>query len=381
MTDVGVTPFVDAPSAVAYGQVKGRFVQYVADTTDVGVVPDEVPLEGRVTLTPLTQIVQFPSTVPPRMAVASPVQALVSNGDLKGLQGQLLYVIATDQPAGIPNKVQWRASFQLSGIATQPASVVFEVPANGVVDLSMAISVPLAAPVVTVVNHADAQAAALSSAQALTSKNSAAASQTAAATSATNAAASAASAAAVAGKIYTGTGSPENVVSAPVGSLYEDTAATRGATLWTKVTGSSTIGWKVAYGDTGWRTLIQWSGGVVTQGAFASGTWGPHPTQPGSVKLRRIGPNVYAQLLWPTALVGDGTGAMFTIPTGFNGSGSTPVVPVPFGVAYSTVFMALIASFARNQGTMPVNDSFGRYATLQVSWFTDEAWPTTLPGV
>jgi hypothetical protein len=196
MSQVGVTPLVDAPAVVTYGQVKGRFVQYVADTTDVGNIPDEIPLEGRVTLTPLTSIVQFPSTVPPRMAVASTVQAVITAGDLKSAQGQALYVIATDQPAGIPNKVQWRAAFQLAGITTQPAPVVFDVPANGVVDLSLVVSVPAAPPVVTVVSHVDATAAAASAAAAAASKTAAAASQTAAAGSQTAAATSATNAAA-----------------------------------------------------------------------------------------------------------------------------------------------------------------------------------------
>jgi hypothetical protein len=196
MSQVGVTPLADAPAVVTYGQVKGRFVQYVGDTADVGNVPDEIPLEGRVTLTPLTSIVQFPSTVPPRMAVASTVQGVITAGDLKSAQGQPLYVIATDQPAGIPNTVQWRAVFQLAGIAIQPASVVFNVPANGVVDLSLAVSVPTAAPVVTVVSHEDATAAAASASVAAASKIAAAASQTAAAGSQTAAATSATNAAA-----------------------------------------------------------------------------------------------------------------------------------------------------------------------------------------
>ena len=53
----------------------------------------------------------------------------------------------------------------------------------------------------------------------------------------------------------TGTGSPEGVVTAPVGSTYIDTAATTGAVKWIKATGTGNTGWVVEYGDTGWRQL------------------------------------------------------------------------------------------------------------------------------
>lgn len=48
-----------------------------------------------------------------------------------------------------------------------------------------------------------------------------------------------------------GTGSPEGVVTAPVGSVYTDTAGTFGAVEWVKVTGTGSTGWQVSHGDTG----------------------------------------------------------------------------------------------------------------------------------
>lgn len=53
----------------------------------------------------------------------------------------------------------------------------------------------------------------------------------------------------------TGTGSPEGVVAAPVGTEYLDTAGTRGAWRWLKTTGTGNTGWVVTYGDTGWRNI------------------------------------------------------------------------------------------------------------------------------
>jgi hypothetical protein len=55
--------------------------------------------------------------------------------------------------------------------------------------------------------------------------------------------------------IITGSGSPEGALSAPVGTEYTDQAATNGAVKWLKFTGSGNTGWRVTYGDTGFRDL------------------------------------------------------------------------------------------------------------------------------
>lgn len=55
--------------------------------------------------------------------------------------------------------------------------------------------------------------------------------------------------------MYTGTGSPEGEVAAPVGSIYTDSAATNGAIRWIKTSGTGSTGWAVEYGDTGWRDM------------------------------------------------------------------------------------------------------------------------------
>ena len=55
--------------------------------------------------------------------------------------------------------------------------------------------------------------------------------------------------------ITKGSGSPEGKVAAPVGSVYTDTAATTGAIRWIKTSGTGSSGWKVEYGDTGWRDI------------------------------------------------------------------------------------------------------------------------------
>ena len=54
-----------------------------------------------------------------------------------------------------------------------------------------------------------------------------------------------------------GTGMPNGVVEAPIGTTYIDTAKTNGALKWIKTTDGGTTGWKVIEGDTGWITIFQ----------------------------------------------------------------------------------------------------------------------------
>ena len=75
-----------------------------------------------------------------------------------------------------------------------------------------------------------------------------------------------------------GTGMPEGNVKAGVGTYYTDTAATNGAIRWIKTRGSDKTGWKVVYGDTGWRSVPQ----ILSTSMKAS-----------VVKVRRINNTVY----------------------------------------------------------------------------------------
>ena len=53
-----------------------------------------------------------------------------------------------------------------------------------------------------------------------------------------------------------GTGMPNGVVEAPIGTTYIDTAKTKGALKWIKTTDGGNQGWKVTEGDTGW--MLGW---------------------------------------------------------------------------------------------------------------------------
>ena len=160
----------------------------------------------------------------------------------------------------------------------------------------------------------------------------------------------------------TGTGFPEGVVTAPVGSMYTDTAATNGAIRWIKATGSGNTGWRVEYGDTGWRNIES----VLLNGFTAT-----------NVKIRRFGDQVSITIF---ALNGESSTdtTLYTLPTGFRSdsrirpawinrtsSEETPTTVV-------TYFSATLGIFASR--TLITS---GRGA---IDYLTTDAWPATLPG-
>src|SRR3954469_1792707 len=111
----------DVPPQVAYGAIVGRFVSFLIDSSDPGNVPDEKALNGTVNLEPLTKISRWPTTAPPRLAIAQPALCKVIDGDLcppDALNNSApgVYVIATDQPDGQPTSIQWRATFNFDGV-------------------------------------------------------------------------------------------------------------------------------------------------------------------------------------------------------------------------------------------------------------------------
>lgn len=164
----GVMPMVNVPDVVQYGRVQAHLVAFIADTHDGDVVPDEVPLTGTVVLTPTVGVVRFPTTVPPRTAVVQTLRCPVIGGDLyppgTPLEGPLpdtpgVVVVASDQPAGLPDTVQWTATFKLRGTRVRPGSVTFNVPTNGVVDLTTVLPSTPAPGTVVVVSTEDRERA------------------------------------------------------------------------------------------------------------------------------------------------------------------------------------------------------------------------------
>ena len=159
-----------------------------------------------------------------------------------------------------------------------------------------------------------------------------------------------------------GTGSPQSVVTAPVGSTYIDTAATTGAIKWIKATGTGNTGWVVEYGDTGRRSLA----GVLLNSWTAS-----------SISLQRSGNMV---TLWARTLIGtSASNALFyTLPVGFRPTADF----VPFPVAQSGGTFAVGRGTVDTAGDVTVGGTITDYtaARLLVSFPTADAWPATLPG-
>lgn len=202
----------------------------------------------------------------------------------------------------------------------------------------------------------------VSAAAALTSETNAASSAAAAATSETNAATSEANAAASATAAetpgLTGTGSPEGVVTATVGARYVDTLATNGAVEWIKATGSGNTGWKVAYGDTGWRNVT----GNVINGWTAN-----------TILFRRIGDLVHVHLE-NVAASSATSDVAFGVPTGYS-----PATPSPHrGILTSANNVSY--RYLASSSNVTVQGRSGATIYCTTSWSCTAAWPTTLPG-
>lgn len=193
----------DIPEGIGWGTVTGRFGEIVSDGPDAGRVPDVVDLAGTVTLTPLVPWLQVPGEGAGRYRLAVLECPVISGvmyppGTTTPGAEAGVPVVATPQPGSVPEVVQWQASFQLEGIDPQPAPVVFDVPAGGVVDLAGQLGDEQQVPYVTVVSAEDAARAETAAVQAGSSAQAAAQSVTDAQTAAGAAATAAQTAASAA---------------------------------------------------------------------------------------------------------------------------------------------------------------------------------------
>lgn len=69
--------------------------------------------------------------------------------------------------------------------------------------------------------------------------------------------------------MMTGAGQPNGAVTAPVGTLFFDTARTAGASVWVKTAGAGNTGWEVTKANTGVVKVVEWdSAGTVTKGSL-----------------------------------------------------------------------------------------------------------------
>ena len=161
-----------------------------------------------------------------------------------------------------------------------------------------------------------------------------------------------------------GSGPPEGEVYAPIGSIYTDRSATAGAIRWIKTTPSGATGWKVEYGDTGWRDIT---------GSTASGI----TVSSGYVNARRVGDEVNLVFEGVTTS-GSGNVALYNLPVGLRPGGR----PVRFTTdAYwsgDTVATGRVTS----SGVVEFRGLAAEYKlSFNLYYLTNDAWSTTFPGI
>lgn len=163
--------------------------------------------------------------------------------------------------------------------------------------------------------------------------------------------------------VLRGTGSPEGVVTAAVGAEYIDTDETFGAVKWFKASGVDATGWKVVYGDTGWRECM-----TLVDPAKATAEL---------LRVRRVNNTVLmqyrgkvtvnnAQILLPANV----------LPVGFMRATSNGVAGIGTGQAGTHLWVddtrnIVFANAVANNAT--VNRVIDDFATT-------DPWPTALPG-
>jgi hypothetical protein len=157
------------------------------------------------------------------------------------------------------------------------------------------------------------------------------------------------------------------------------TAATHAAQVSaiTSSTGQLQIG-GIEMGDTGWRGVVVFdSSGTFSVGSLGTG-WIPRTGVAGYIRIRRQGGTVFAHFSSIQADGADPTGNLYTAISGFK-----PVAdiytPLSMGSTGFTMNLQATLSGIIKRHVTPVASGQIVYGGL-VSWPTDEAWPTSLPG-
>ena len=184
-----------------------------------------------------------------------------------------------------------------------------------------------------------------------------------------------------------GTGMPNGVVEAEIGTTYVDKNKTNGALKWIKTTDGGNTGWEVLIGDTGWRTLNSFSrvgnsfikirrvNNLITY-QFGGLQWGwfgvGRRNGPGFVRHNSSG-DKGAKLTYPNG-----------IPEGFRSENSL-VGPTyddkgrPYGIWYLGGKSDLnFIQFTFND-PIPTDRDIGDIRVSAISYLTADPWPLQLP--
>ena len=188
-----------------------------------------------------------------------------------------------------------------------------------------------------------------------------------------------------------GTGMPNGVVEAEIGTTYVDKNKTNGALKWIKTTDGGNQGWEVLIGDTGWRTLNSTS--KLKVGDKTS-----------YIKIRRVNNLVTYQfggLMWgwfgiirrngPGFLKHNSSGdkgakvlGVSGIPEGFRSESSLiggiySDAGKPYGIWYlGGKTDSNFIQFTFNED-IPTDRDIGDIRVSAISYLTADPWPTQLP--
>jgi len=177
------------------------------------------------------------------------------------------------------------------------------------------------------------------------------------------------------GSGLSGTGSPEGVVTAPVGTEYLDTAGTLGAWRWLKTSGVGNTGWTVTYGDTGWRQM--------------KADWNVSPRSSGDgfverLLIRRVDNQITLACYLANKFGGGKNHSVAAfLPVGFRNTSSLGVWPEAnrFRLTSSmTTYVDPILETGTAGNLRIITPSPTHEAYSEIAWVTDHPWPTTLPG-
>ena len=405
----------NVPEGIVWGRVTAYVTSFVADgdTALPDGTPDAIPLNGTITLTPTVGVMVFPTLTPPQQAVIQSLQCPIIGGVLYapgttpenvGDRDPGVILVASEQPLGLPDRVQYRVTWALEGAQVTPVTI--DVPSQGTVDLATVIPATPGPGKVVVVSTVDreraedaATAAANSAGSAFddaaiaqgarlgaeTARDAAEAAADTAETAATVAVtaknlaegfagdAETALTSTLAAAVYElrGNGQPGSTTetnNAPVGTYYTDTAGTAGAWRWLKtVTGSNSNKWTVVYGDTGWRD--------VTPDTHLLG-------ETGFVRVRRIGSQVELQVLIGADKSFSGTVTGINIPSGFIKNANMLVSAPRRRSSNTSLDIGATAYFSTSHamGDLYCAGSITSDSVFVFNYPTANPWPTTLPG-
>ena len=182
-----------------------------------------------------------------------------------------------------------------------------------------------------------------------------------------------------------------NVLQTYTGTSLLSAAVVHGTTWKRYWGGSSWSAWKridptpeteQAGKDTGWRRVyLSDATGAAVVGSLPAG-WAPRPGLTGSIRVRRIGAHVHVAIEHVLCTVNSTTDRLWVASPGFAPDpvvANLPTMLQFFNSNSASKLFALTNILARG-AILPLNAGDFIYAA-QITYPTNDAWPTTLPGI